>query len=275
MRINSNTLAQKAVLGAGKAHEGLNQSLERISTGRQINRASDDASGLSIASSLKSSALAMGQGIKNANDGISITQIADGALGEMTDILQSIRTNVVAASSDGQSQESRNAIQEEIAGALEALDDIAAGTTYNGQTLLDGSFSNKQFAVGENSAIGISVPAVDSSVLGSDETGSLSSIDVTSTEGAQAALETVDQALDQLNQARSGVGSSQNQFASSINNLSTTRINMEASQSQIMDVDLAEESMVMNQMKVLEKASLFALSQANETQKNSLVNLIG
>ena len=121
MRINSNTMAQKAVIGAGKAHEGLNQSLERISTGRQINRASDDASGMSIASSLRSSALALGQGVKNANDGISIAQIADGALGEMTDILQSIRTNVVAAANGSQSQESRNAIQAEIAGSLEAL----------------------------------------------------------------------------------------------------------------------------------------------------------
>ena len=112
-------------------------------------------------------------------------------------------------------------------------------------------------------------------MLGGGETGSLATIDVTTAEGAQAALETVDQALDQVNEARSEVGSTQNQFTSSINNLSTTRINMEAAQSQIMDVDLAEEAMVLNQMKVLEKASLFALSQANETQKNSLVNLIG
>jgi flagellin len=217
--------------------------------------------------------MAMGQGIKNANDGISIAQIADGALGEMGDILQSIRTNVLTAANGSQSQESRNAIQMEISGAVEALNDIARSTTYNGQTLLDGSFSNKQFAVGENSVIGLSIPGV--TTLGGGETGSLSSLDVTTADGAQEALETVDQALDQLNRARSDVGSSQNQFASSINNLATSRINMEAARSQIEDVDLAEESMVLSQMKTLEKASLFALAQANETRKNSLVNLLG
>ena len=171
---------------AGRAYEGLTNSLERISTGKKINRASDDASGLSIASSLRSSALAMGQGMANANDGISIAQIADGALGEVSDILQSVRTSVVAAANGSQSQGSLIAIQEDIAGALEALDEVAGSTTYNGQSLLDGGFSNKQFAVGENTTIGVSVPEVSSKVLGSSHT-SLAEIDVTTAEGAQAA----------------------------------------------------------------------------------------
>lgn len=188
MRINSNTTAQKAALGAGRAHEGLTQSLARISSGKRINRASDDASGMAIASSLRSSALAMGQGMANANDGISIAQIADGALREMSDILQSIRSNVVAASNGSQSQDSLVAIQDDISGALKALDDVAGATTYNGQTLLDGSFSNKQFAVGENTIIGVSIPAAGSSVLGSSASGSLADIDVTTAEGPQPPL---------------------------------------------------------------------------------------
>lgn len=274
MRINSNTIAQKAALAAGNAYEGLTESLERISTGKKINSASDDASGLSIASSLRSSALAMGQGIANANDGISIAQIADGALGEMTSILQSVRTSVVAAANGSQSQDSLAAIQDDISGSIAALDDVADSTTYNGQSLLDGSFSNRQFAVGEDTTIGVSIPEVSSSVLGSSDT-SLAGIDVTTAEGAQAALEAVDEALSQVNQARSEVGSSQNQFTSSINNLSTTRVNLLAAESEIMDVDLAEESMVLSQMKALSQASLFALSQANESQKSSLANLLG
>ena len=198
-----------------------------------------------------------------------------GALGNMGDILQSIRTNVLTAANGSQSQESLNAIQAEIDGAVNALDDIVQSTSYNGQTLLDGNFSSRQFAVGENSTLSISIPAVGSSVLGSSETGSLASIDVTSPEGAQAALETIDQSLDQISQARSSVGSSQNEFASSINTLSTARINLESAQSQIMDMDLAEESMVLSQMKTLEKASLFALAQTNKVQKAGLVNLLG
>lgn len=274
MRIQSDTMAQKAVLGAGYAHQGLAGSLERISTGRQINRAADDASGMSIASSLNSRALAMGQGIKNGNDGISITQIADGALGEMTDILQSIRTNILTAANGSQSQESRNAIQAEIAGSIGALDDVAQSTTFNGQNLLDGTFSNKSFMLGDQTVVGMSIPAVGSQVLGG-ENGSLAAIDVTTEAGAGAALETVDQALDQVSQARSSVGSTQNQFSSSINNLATSRISMAAAGSQITDVDIAEESMVLNQMKVLEKASLFALSQAGQVKKNSIANLLG
>lgn len=275
MRINSNTAAQKAVLGAGNAHKGLTDSLARISSGKRINQAADDASGMSIASSLRSRALAMGQGMKNASDGISVTQIADGALGEMTDILQSVRNRVMAAANGSQSQDSLNAIQSDINGSLTALNDIAGSTRFNGQTLLDGSFSNKQFAVGEEGQITISIPAVDAGSLGSAETGSLAAIDVTTPEGAQAALETVDQALEQINQARSGVGSTQNQFSSSINNLATSRVNLMAAESQITDVDLAEESMVLNQMEVLEKANLFALAQTNQLKKNSLVNLLG
>jgi len=275
MKINSNTLAQKAVYGTGNAHRGLTDSLERISTGRRINKASDDASGMTIASSLKSKALAMGQGVKNANDGISITQIADGALGQMTDILQSVRTQVVQAANGSQSQESLEAIQADITGSLEAFDEIARSTSFNGQTLLDGSFSNKIFAMGEEGAIDISIQGMGSSSLGSGEEGTLGTINVTTPEGAQVALETIDQSLEQLSRVRSEVGSTQNQFESSIQNMTASRINMEASQSQIMDVDLAEESMVMNQMKVLEKASIFALSQANEIKKKSLVNLLG
>jgi len=274
MRINSNAIAQKAALAAGNANESLTESLERISTGKKINNASDDASGLSIASSLRSSALSMGQGIANANDGIAITQIADGALGQMSDILQSVRTSVVAAANDSQSQESLTAIQDDISGSIVALDDVAGATTYNGQSLLDGSFSSKQFAVGEDATIGVSIPEVSSAVLGSSDT-SLAEIDVTTAEGAQAALAAVDEALAQVNQARSDAGSSQDQFSSSISNMSTTRVNLLAAESEIMDVDLAEESMVLSQMKALSQASLFALSQANETQKSSLASLLG
>jgi flagellin len=274
MTIDFNSSAQKAAMASGNAYEGLTSALERISTGKQINRASDDAAGMRIASSLRSRALAMGQGIANASDGMSIAQVADGALGEMRTILESVRTNVVAAANGSQSQKSLTAIQKDISGALEALDDVAGATTYNGQMLLDGSFSDRQFVLGENSVISLSVPAADTRVLGSSES-SLAQIDVTTADGAQTALDAVDQALSQVSQARSQVGSSQNQFASSIENLTTTRLNTLAAESTIMDVDLAEESMVLSQMKTLEKAGLFALSQANKIHKENLANLLG
>ncbi len=274
MRINSNISAQQAVRQVGNAHDGLAKSLERISTGRRINSASDDASGMAIASRLKSRALSMGQAMKNVSDGVSIAQVADGALGQMSDILQSVRTQVVQAANDSQSLESRQAIQSEINGSLTALNEIAQSTSFNGQPLLSGNFVNKSFSTGQGSSIEISIDAMDVSKLGNSETGSLSGIDVTTAQGAQDALGVVDEALDQVSRVQSNIGSTQNQFTTSYEALYTGRINLEAAQSQIMDVDIAEESMVMNQMKLLEKASTFALVQAN-VSKGNLINLIG
>lgn len=274
MRINSNIAAGQAVRQAGIARSGLNDSLNRIATGRKINSGADDASGMAIASRLKSQTLAMGQAMENASDGISITQVADGALGQMTEILQSIRSNVIAAAGGGHSQESLQAIQADIEGSLTALNDIAENTSFNGQPLLSGSFTDKAFSMGSDSSISISIPSVGAGQLGSSDTGFLSGIDVTTAEGAQNALDTVDQAMEQIGQVRSSLGSTQNHFDSAIQGLETGMINLQAAQSQIMDTDLAEESMIMNQMKLLEKTSTFALSKANES-KGHLLNLIG
>jgi len=263
IRINNNT-ALIAAQRAGKANAAMTQSLERIATGRKINSASDDAASMTIADSLKSRALAAGQEIRNAGDSISIAQIADGALGQMSDILQDIRIKTLDAANGTYSPDSRAAIQADINGSLESLKGIVDSTSYNGQTLLDGTFNNATLSIG----------SVDPSKLGSDESGSLSEIDVTTAEGAQKAIESVDQAMEQLNQTRSDVGASQNQYVSDINVLSTTRVNLLAAQSQIRDTDLAEESILLNKMKLLEKAGIYAQAQANSSKKN-IVDLLG
>ena len=273
MRINSNIASQQAIQRAGSARSGLSDSLNRIATGKKINSGADDASGMTIASRLKSQSLAMGQAMKNANDGISVTQVADGALGQMTEILQSIRTNVLAAANGSQSADSLQAIQADIEGSITALNEIVDTTQFNGQSLLSGSFTNKSFSVGQGSTIDVSISSVETDHLGSSDTGFLSGIDVTTADGAQNALDTVDQAMDQLNQVRSNLGSTQNHFESTIQGLSTGMINLEAAQSQIMDTDLAEEAMIMNQMELLEKASTFALTKATSS-KDHLLNLI-
>lgn len=272
MRINSNYASQQALRQSNAARSGMMDSLNRIATGNKINKSADDASGMMIASSLKSRSLAMGQAMQNANEGISITQVADGALGEMTEILQSIRTRVLAAANGSQSADSLKAIQDDINGSVSALNDIVDNTSYNGQPLLSGSFTDKSFSLGDSGLIGISIPSVSPDQLGGSN-GFLSGIDVTSAEGAQAALEVVDLAMDQIGSVRSGLGSTQNHFSSAIQNLGTGMVNMEAAHSQIMGTDLAEEVMIMNQMKNLEKASAFALSKANSSNDH-LLNLI-
>lgn len=262
--ITNNASALIALRQAGKANEAFTNSLERIATGKRINSASDDSSSLTIANQLKSQSLAAEQGIENANASIAIAQITDGALGQMSDILQNIQTQTIAAASGLQSADSLAAIQSDINGSLDALKDIASTTSYNGQTLLDGSFNTERLTIG----------SVDPSQLGSGETGFLSGIDVTTAEGAQNALKTVDLALEQVGRIRSDVGSSQNQALAEIETLSTSRINLLSAESQIRDTDLAEESMILNQAKLLRQAGTYALNQAGRTQ-TKIVDLLG
>ena len=263
LSISNNSSASLAAKMLETANTGLTNSLERIATGKKINSAADDAAGMTIADSLRSQYLAAGQEIQNLNDNVSITQMGDDALGQITDLLQNIRTQVVDAAGGSQSQESLTAIQSDIQASMDAINDIVDTTSYNGQNLLDGSYSKN----------GLSISSAYTSALGSQEKGFLSDMDITTQEGAQKALETVDLALEQIGQNRSSVGAAQNQYTSNINNLSTTRINQMASESEIRDVDIAEESMNLSRMESLRTAGIYALNQSNEAQKN-WVNLL-
>lgn len=262
--INNNPSALIAATMLEKNNTELTNSLERIATGRKINSAADDAAGMTIANSLRSQSLAAGQEIQNLNDNISIAQTADGALGQITDILQNIRTQAVNAAGGSHSQESLEAIQSDIQGSLDAINDIVDSTSYNGQNLLDGTYNRN----------GLSISSAYTSTLGSQETGFLSDIDISTPEGAQKALETLDLALEQVGQNRSSVGATQNQYTSDIGNLSTIQLNQMASESQIRDVDIAEESIILNQMKLLREANIYALNQSNEAQ-NKYADLLG
>lgn len=270
MNINSNLSGMNAARQLGKAYTSYTDSINRISTGQRINKSADDASGMTIADSLNSQATGMGQGIRNANDAISVTQIADGALEEAVNIINTIKTKSIQAASDAQSPQSRQAIQSDIEHSLEALDRIAETTSFNGQKLLSGEFTDKQFQVGANpnETVGISIGPADSGSLGATETGSLSDIDVTTFEGAQKAIEIADAALGQVDALRSSIGSTENQLTSTINNLQSSQINLYESESTIRDIDYAEESMNMAQLDMLTKARIFATAQANASHKN-------
>lgn len=264
LTINQNPTALIAAKMLEKANTGLNDSIERMATGQKINSAADNASGMTIADSLKSQSLAAGQEIQNANDNVSIAQTADGALGQITDLLQDIRIQAVDAAGGSHSQESLAAIQSDIKGSVDTIDDIAGTTSYNGQSPLDGTYNKS----------GLSIASADASTLGSEETGFLSNIDITSTEGAQQTIATVDLALDQIAQNRFSVGAGENQYFSEIRNLSTTQINLMASESEIRDADITEESILLNQMKLLEGAATYALNQSNAS-RDTLVDLLG
>ena len=274
--INTNTNSAFSHLQLQKGHQALSESLERISTGKRINKAADDASGMVIANNLRSQANGFGQAIKNSNDAISITQIADGALGQASNIIQNIRVKAVQAANGSQSPESRQAIQADIGAALENLQDIAQDTSFNGQKLLSGNFTNKQFQTGTTSGetLTISIGSIDPGQISHDTLGTLSQVDVSTQEGAQNAIQVTDAALEYVDQQRSQVGSNENQLKSSINTLSNAMINTFSAESEIRDLDYAEESMVLNKMKLLGKTQAFAQAQANTSAKN-ILNVLG
>ena len=167
-RINTNIGAMTAHNAATTNNRNIDSSLSKLSSGLRINSAADDASGLAIANSLRSQASSLGQAVSNANDAIGMIQIADKAMDEQVKILDTIKTKATQAAQDGQTTESRKALQSDISRLMESLDNIATSTTYNGQSLLSGSFTNKEFQVGaySNQTVRASIGATDSAKIG-------------------------------------------------------------------------------------------------------------
>ena len=274
LRINSND-SMEAYQQLRASSKELSSSLERLSSGKRINRAADDASGMMIADSLGSQRRGIGQSIRNATDAIAMAQVADGALGESVSLLQNIRAKALQAAGDSQSQASRQALQADIDKSLASLNDIAANTSYNGQKLLSGMFTDKSFQVGAYSGetIDMNISSASAAELGG-ENGVLSGINVLSQEGAQAAIAVIDNALAEVDQLRGDIGSTQNQLESSVANLSITEINIAAAESGIADLDYAEESTNLAQMKVLDQARIFAQAQSGKINKEGIINLL-
>jgi flagellin len=167
-RINTNIAAMNAHTAASMNNRNLDNSLAKLSSGLRINTAADDASGMAIADSLRSQASALGQAIANANDGISMAQIADKAMDEQLKILDTIKTKAVQAAQDGQSNDTRKALQADIKRLMEELDNIAGTTSYNGKALLSGQFTNAEFQIGaySNQTVSMSIGATSSDKIG-------------------------------------------------------------------------------------------------------------
>jgi len=272
LRINTNPASAFSNNHLQKSQRDLSGSIERLSTGKRINKASDDASGMIIADKLASMAKGFGQATRNANDAFSIIQVADGAMERATELLQDIRVKAIQAGNASQSTESRQAIQADISKSLETLGNIANDTSFNGQKLLSGTFTNKQFQIGAFSGetIEISLGSIDPSKISDETLGTLANVDVKTDEGVQAAIEITDMAIDYVNKQRSQAGSTQNQLESTINNLSNASINTLSAESEIRDLDFAEESSTLNRIELLAKARIFAQAQAGTTSKRVL-----
>ena len=282
MRINTNVAAMNAMESNTQVNRALNESLEKLSSGLRINKASDDASGLAIADKLRTQASSIGQSIANGNSAVSLIQIADKAMAEQSNILDIVKQKLLQASIATTSQEGRTAIAKDINKLLTQLNAIAEQTNYNGIPLLQGATAASSsdalsFQMGEKAANSVSFNgAVKSNSTGLQGMSALktsttgNSANVFSTSTATGALVSVDSAINQLNTWRSDFGSTQNQIESAIRNMMTQQTNIKAAESVIRDVDYAEESANFNKQNIISQAGTFALSQANQVQQNIL-----
>lgn len=279
MRINTNVNSLNAQENATITNANLKSSLEKLSSGLRINKASDDASGLAIADKLRTQASSIGQAISNGNSAVALTQIADKAMAEQSNILDIVKQKLLQASTATTSSAGRAAIEKDITKLLDQLDNIAKQTNYNGILLLQASdgaaASSLTFQMGESKDnIITTTGSVQSNISGLGLTNLKSQVtnlsQATGASTARGLLETVDDAINKLNGWRADFGSTQNQLESAIRNLSTQQTNIKAAESVIRDVDYAQESSNFNKQNIVSQAGTFAMSQANQVQQNVL-----
>ncbi|RYA24597.1 flagellin [Malaciobacter halophilus] len=281
MRINTNTASLMAQEANSNTNKALTNSLEKLSTGLRINKASDDASGLAIADKLRTQASSLGQSISNGNSAISLTQIADKAMAEQSNILDIIKTKLIQASTDTTSQEGRKSIGKDIDKLLVQLDNISKQTNYNGTSLLQGA-SGGAAAVQLTFQMGESVNDTISTTAGVRANVSGLTLDALKSAAASGTsavfdagdsrgfLDDIDSALNTLNGWRADFGSTQNQLESAVRNQMTQQTNIKAAESVIRDVDYAQESATFNKQNIIAQAGTYAMSQANNVQQNVL-----
>ncbi len=277
MRINTNVSSLGAQEASINTNNSIKNSLEKLSTGLKINKASDDASGLAIADKLRTQVTSINQGVSNGNSAIALLQIADKSMAEQSKILDTVKAKLIQANTDTTSDDGREAIRKDITKLLTQLDNIAVQTNYNGTNLLQASRSSQAtltaltFQVGENSADTISTSAIKANTSGYALTSlkGLSASGLTTTIAANQQLK-IDSAITTLNGYRGDIGSTQNQVESAVRNLMTQSTNIKAAESVIRDVDYAEESANFNKLNIISQAGSYAISQSNATQQNVL-----
>jgi flagellin len=270
LRVNTNVAAMNAYRNLTVTENGQNKSLEKLSSGLRINRAADDAAGLVNSESLRSQVGGLKVATRNAQDGISVAQTAEGALNEVTSILQRMRDLAVQKANDGSnSPEANSAIDAEYSALSAEIGRIGATTTFNGNTLLDGSFTGKKFQVGSGAS------ADEQVALSLDSTGAnLSALAGTLTSGADD-IGLVDQAIKDVSSARGDLGAFQNRMEHTIANLGVAVENLSASESRIRDTDMAQEMTSFSKSQILSQAGTAMLAQANQSSQGVLNLLRG
>jgi flagellin len=284
MRINHNI---SSMIGQGALeaqHNSLSKSLEKLSTGLRINRASDDAAGLSVSESLRSKIRGLGRAKSNAEDGIALLQIAEGATGEVNNILQRLRELAIQSSTDTMTTTERSYTDKEFGQLMNEITRISSSASYNGMTLLDGAAGSFGVSGGQASVLHIgsgSSSSVDriSITISSMTLGALgmnsTTTSVSTSAGALAALSTIDLAVRSVNTMRSDIGAYVNRLEFAISNLGNQLYNTQDAESRIRDVDFAQETTEFTRAQILSQSATSMLAQSNQVPQGVLSLLKG
>ena len=276
LTVNTNLSAMGAANALNSTQASLSNTLARVSSGLRVNKAADDAAGSAVAMNLGTQARSGRQAIRNANDGISVIQTAEGATKEVLNILDRMRELAVQSASETLEDGERTYIDNEFHQLSDEIERIAQATEFNDLKLAEGTHSSLTVQVGVSSGteseVSISLGDLQATVLGVD-TGT-SGVDLTGATAAQSAIDTIDTAIDSVNKIRSDYGAVQNRLDSAIRNMSTYVESLTAAASQIVDADYAHETAEMTRLQVMQQAGVAALAQAKGINQ-SVISLLG
>lgn len=269
--INTNLASLNAQRNLNASQSSLSVSMQRLSSGLRVNSAKDDAAGLAIAERMNTQVRGMNVAARNANDGISLAQTAEGALGKIGDNLQRMRELAVQSANDTNSASDRTALDNEFKQLAQENERVIANTKFNGQNLLSAA-STFVFQVGANTTTDNQISIATSNVttaMGTATQGTTASLGATSGD-ALAAMTAIDAALDAVNSTRSTFGAAQNRFDAVISNLQVAAENQAAARSRIMDADYAAETANMSRAQILQQAGNAMVAQANQLPQQVL-----
>ena len=267
MTVIGTNLAATRTLNANRSAEmSLSRAMERLSTGRRINAASDDAAGLAIASRMTAEVRGLNMAIRNSNDGISLAQTAEGGMNEVGNMLQRMRELATQAATGTLAATDRANLQEEVTALIAQIGDVTSRTKFNDVALLDGTNATVAIQTGAfaSETVDLNLTDVTAATLAVD------SLDISTVAGATAALTALDTAIDTVSTAQAKLGAGQNRLQTTVSNLTDRVTNLTESKSRIEDADFSAESTALAKAQILSQASTAMLAQANQSQQGVL-----
>ena len=274
LTVRTNLAALRSINRLNNTQNSLSGSLERISSGLRVNKAADDAAGLAVSSRMQADNVSLRQAMRNANDGVSLVQTAEGTLGEITNILSRMRELSIQSSNGTYSASDRLLIDKEFILMKNEIRRIASNSTFNGISLLAGRTGAVTLQIGIDNLTTDQISIQMSAISASQGALAITTLSVSTSSGALAAIASLDAAINTVNTARAELGATQNRLESALSEASTYSENLSASYSQIMDLDYASESSNMTRLQIMQQAGVAALGQAKAISQ-SVVSLLG